>query len=602
MAAATTAATAAGEAPRSSSTGSADSYIGSLISLTSKSEIRYEGVLFNINTEESSIGLRNVRSFGTEGRKKDGLQVPPSDKVYEYILFRGSDIKDLQVKSSPTPTTTAPVHNDPAIIQTHYPQAANASTSLPSSGTGSAIPDLSANNPQMGLPRPPFQGNLPLYQPVGGLGSWGSAPPPPVTNGGGVAIPMYWQGFYGPSSGFPPQQQTLLRPPPGLSMPPSMQQPLQYPAINAPLPSGASNMPALKSSESSSVLLPPLSSGSSNLQSSFLPAQSPPLTVGTLNFQSPLLSAQPSAIVPDSAANLIPNKASAEALPTAVSTGAPSVSPLTSLDKTSTLSSVSDKPLTVPSPIMPLKTSESTSIAGTASLSLNEVAVPSLITPNQLLQPGPTIVSSTKPLRTSQRDVEVVQVSSSESRTLQAAPESQEPILPLPSPSDHQLHGARGFTRHYNGGRGERGRGNRVSRPLTRFTEDFDFTTMNEKFNKDEVWGDLGKSIAQEDGNESQDEDDIGSSRVETKPVYVKDDFFDSLSCDALDRGSQNGRTRFSEQLKKDTETFGYVPRHWGGRGGGRGPTRGGRSSGYYGRGHGGRGRGYNSYPSHPTQ
>lgn len=68
----------------------------------------------------------------------------------------------------------------------------------------------------------------------------------------------------------------------------------------------------------------------------------------------------------------------------------------------------------------------------------------------------------------------------------------------------------------------------KVSRPLTKFTEDFDFMAMNEKFRKDEVWGHLGKSKSQlkdKDGNgsgsdeELQDEDDVELPKIEVKVI-----------------------------------------------------------------------------------
>ena len=82
--------------------------VGSRISLISKSEIRYEGFLNFIDAKENTVGLKNVRMHGTEGRKGGNGEIPAGNQMYEYIVFRGADIKDLTVYEDQPP--------DPAII------------------------------------------------------------------------------------------------------------------------------------------------------------------------------------------------------------------------------------------------------------------------------------------------------------------------------------------------------------------------------------------------------------------------------------------------------------------------------------------------------
>jgi protein LSM14 len=102
--------------------------------------------------------------------------------------------------------------------------------------------------------------------------------------------------------------------------------------------------------------------------------------------------------------------------------------------------------------------------------------------------------------------------------------------------------------------------------------EEFDFQSKLAEFTKEEPDNDV--------------EDDAGDTPEPSKS-YDRDDFFDSISCDALDK--QQGldkRLRGAQERSLNTETFGAVAlnsqrrRRRGGGRGGRGRGRGGRGRG----------------------
>lgn len=59
------------------------------------------GTLHEISSENSTVALENVTSYGTEGRCPGEEVAPNLDNIYEYIVFRGSDVKDLRIEEGP---------------------------------------------------------------------------------------------------------------------------------------------------------------------------------------------------------------------------------------------------------------------------------------------------------------------------------------------------------------------------------------------------------------------------------------------------------------------------------------------------------------------
>lgn len=76
-------------------------FIGSKVSLISKNEIRYEGTLYALDIRDATISLAHVRSFGTEDRPTSH-PIPMREEEYEFIVFRGSDVKSIDVVEPPS--------------------------------------------------------------------------------------------------------------------------------------------------------------------------------------------------------------------------------------------------------------------------------------------------------------------------------------------------------------------------------------------------------------------------------------------------------------------------------------------------------------------
>lgn len=106
-------------------------YIGAPVSLISSLDVRYEGILFTIDPNESTVALQNVKCMGTEDRQPPGDKaIPKSDTVYEFIIFRGENIKSICLAEHQKDSHDKSPINDPSILKVGPSEQPNARDSV----------------------------------------------------------------------------------------------------------------------------------------------------------------------------------------------------------------------------------------------------------------------------------------------------------------------------------------------------------------------------------------------------------------------------------------------------------------------------------------
>ncbi|CBF88243.1 putative G2/M phase checkpoint control protein Sum2 [Aspergillus nidulans FGSC A4] len=532
--------------------------IGQRFNLISKSDIRYVGTLHEINPEASTIALQNVVSYGTEGRRGNpDEELPPSSSVYEYIVFRGSDVKDISVaedKKENAQPEPPQMPDDPAILG-----------SVPRPGPGSGPGPV----PQ-GLPSQP-QPQQPLQQPP-----QGPRPPPP-----GYPQQPQFQGYYNPygpryppfppGPGYPAMPYGAppgWYPPPGQGFPPG---PGQFPP-QVPIgpPGQHQTPPSQRAAPTAPKTTSELPVGDRPLNKPAAQDASPAVTAATESAPPPPVESKPSVAEAVKATTAGPAE---RAPPTGPSGRAPPVIPITPA-KTSA-------PASVNAPLAPAAVNNVTQ--GTAQAAISEATRAATAAVAAAMAKLPQPNGQKKPQH-ADTSVEVITKQMGDMK-----------------PYDSRA--SRGG-QHARGRGGHRGQhhaqaNKKVEVPQT----DYDFETANAKFNKQDL---VKEAIAS--GSPLEEAESPAQIATAAEPptttqsatVYNKStSFFDNISSEARDReeGSNvrpGGREWRGEEEKRNIETFGQgsvdgYRSSYRGRGRGRGY---GRGRGGYGRGYGSRGRG----------
>ncbi|AEO61467.1 hypothetical protein MYCTH_2316492 [Thermothelomyces thermophilus ATCC 42464] len=556
-------------------------FIGARISLISRSDIRYSGTLHSINSDDSTVSLENVRSFGTEHRKTNPDEfVPPSDQLYEYIVFRGTDVKDLRIEEGPAPVKEEKppaVPNDPAILGAR-PRPGNAAPGLSGpvgpqgpQGPQGPIGHAGPQNQQGPPPGAPGFGYFPPH--MSGWGRAGAPGPGPGPFGG---MPYPPPGWFPPGQEFPPMGHGPWGP-----------YPFQPGPGGHP---GAPGAPGAPGQGRQSANQTPSNQG---------PTQKP-APIGPAADRTPTTPSQPaSASSEPKTADLAHMQPAAAAPPPPPVESKPTVE-----EVNATAASISNKSPTAagqaasvptgpkgnrPTQIMPAVPLPA---ALTAKVAQNQSGPKPLADQTNTAAAAAALRDATQAAKDAVARA-MAQVDSSATTLQQAETNGVDNLTKRVN--EMRINAARSGQSN----RGGRGRGPRPAKVEVPDT-DFDFASANAKFNKQDIVKEAVASSSLGEAGLANGADPEASDAIPpAEPAYNKNkSFFDNISSDLKDRENAaqrpGGAHWRGEETRKNIETFGLGSVDGGPRGGfrrgrgrGRRDYRGGRggSGGYRSRG-----------------